>query len=198
MKKHKLNGYRGKIKTWKFFRAKKPNELWQLDLKGPFKVQGKKYWILVCIDDYSRFILMLKLFSHAPNIKEISKILLPIIEYFHPENILTDNNPFREDWKNWCIENKVNPLFAHPYYPQDKGKVERTIRNLAEEFVNLLSKFLQWLNGKLEEWKVWFNEKRFHRVLRIIQLNFLSSFEVYLTIRYNLKTYIFPCSSIRL
>ena len=176
LKKHKLNGYRSKIKTWKFFRVKKPNELWQLDLKGPFRVEGKKYWILVCIDDYSRFILMLKLFNHAPNIKEISQSLLPIIKYFHPENILTDNNPFREDWKNWCIENKVNPLFAHPYYPQDKGKVERTIRNLAEEFVNLLAKFPQWLNGKLEAWRVWFNEKRFHRGVKDYPANLFVQF----------------------
>ncbi|MBI2045489.1 hypothetical protein HYT23_05500, partial [Candidatus Pacearchaeota archaeon] len=46
----------------------------------------------------------------------------------------------------------------------DKGKVERTIRNLAEEFVDLFFVFPQWFNDKcIEEWKDWFNEKRFHR-----------------------------------
>ena len=36
---------------------KSPDELWQIDFKGPFSVGGKKYWFLVCIDDYSRFIV---------------------------------------------------------------------------------------------------------------------------------------------
>jgi len=34
LKKHRLNGYPIKHKTWKFFRAKKPNELWHVDLKN--------------------------------------------------------------------------------------------------------------------------------------------------------------------
>jgi len=53
-------------------------------------------------------------------------------------------------------------LHAHPYYPQDKGKVERTIRNVAEEFVYLLKKFPEWLDGKMDEYRRWFNNKRFH------------------------------------
>ena len=57
----------------------------------------------------------------------------------------------------------IKACFAHPYYPQDKGKVERTIRNLAEEFVNLLLKSPHWLAGKLSEWVSWFNNQRYHR-----------------------------------
>lgn len=164
LKKHKLNGYHSDEKTWKFFRAKKQNELWQVDLKE-FKFEGKKYFIFVVVDDYSRFILLLSLFDHCPTTNELTSVLQKLS--VKPENILADNGgQFREQWKNWCIENKIKPLFAHPYYPQDKGKVERTIRNLAEEFVNLLSKFKHWIDGKLEEWRIWFNEKRFHRGIK--------------------------------
>ena len=46
------------------FRAKEPDELWQIDFKGPFSVGGKKYWFLVCIDDYSRFIVSAEQFDH--------------------------------------------------------------------------------------------------------------------------------------
>lgn len=58
LKKHKLNGYfnRKRQKAWKFFRASCPNELWQLDMKE-FKFEGKKYYFIVCIDDYSRDLL---------------------------------------------------------------------------------------------------------------------------------------------
>ncbi|KCZ71941.1 integrase family protein [Candidatus Methanoperedens nitroreducens] len=45
----------------------------------------------------------------------------------------------KESWKKFLKIQGIEPLFAHPYYPQDKGRVERTIRNVAEEFVNLQS-----------------------------------------------------------
>lgn len=166
LRKHQINGYRRKSKSWKFFRAKESNELWQLDIKGPFKVEGKKYWILACIDDYSRYFLLLKLFDHAPTVKEIGSSLLLLVKKHRPKNILTDNNPFKKDWKKWCNEHKTKALFAHPYYPQDKGKIERAIRNLAEEFINILKKFPQWLKGKLEKWRIWYNNKRFHRGIK--------------------------------
>lgn len=160
LKKWKLNGYSKKYKTWKFFRAKYPNELWQLDLKE-FMFEGKKYHLLVLIDDYSRFLLKLYVFNHKPNIPEICQSIESLVEKYHPKSILTDNNPFKDNWKNWCLENGTKALFAHPYYPQDKGKVERTIRNVSEEFVYLLAQFPKWFNEKcLEEWRQWYNEKR--------------------------------------
>src|SRR3989344_3813436 len=94
LKKYKLNGYSSrKRKAWKFFRAKYANELWQLDLKQ-FKFEGKKYFFLVCIDDYSRFLLLIHQFDHSPNIEEISEAMKELVEKYHPEKILTDNNPF--------------------------------------------------------------------------------------------------------
>ena len=96
LKKVGVNGYFNKRrKAWKFFRAKCPNELWQLDLKR-FKLNGKKYELLVVIDDYSRYILKLHVFGHSPNIAEITQVIKPLIGKFHPENILTDNNPFAD------------------------------------------------------------------------------------------------------
>lgn len=161
LKNHKLNGYKKKFKFWKFFRAKFPNELWQLDLKK-FQFEGKKYELLVCIDDYSRFILLLKLFDKSPSIKEIEDAIKPLIEKHKPTKILTDNNPFKEDWDKFCRELECKAIFAHPYYPQDKGKVERSIRNVAEEFVDLLAKFPRWINN-IEDWRNWFNRDRYHR-----------------------------------
>lgn len=163
LRKHGLNGYKRKHKSWKFFRAKKPNELWQLDIKGPFIVQSKKYWFLVCIDDYSRYLLVAEQLTHMPSTDEVQTILLPYVRKHRPQSILTDNNPFKQQWDQWCKANNIQPLHAHPYYPQDKGKVEREIRNLTEEFVNLLRKFPQWLNGKIKKYRSWRNNKRFHR-----------------------------------
>jgi len=168
LKKHKLNGYKKKTKSWKFFRAEAPNILWQLDPKGPFTIQGVKYYWVICIDDYSRYTVMAKQFDHCPTIKEIWEALKPYIKKYHPKKILTDNNPFREKWDTLLKEAKVESLHAHPYYPQDKGKVERAIRNIAEEFIYLIKKFPEWLNGKLKEYICWYNEERYHAGIKTI------------------------------
>jgi transposase len=168
LKKHKLNGYRRKSKGWKFFRAKKPNELWQLDIKGPFRVEGKKYYFVICIDDYSRYLMLAEQLEHDPTVEEIEAMLLPYAKKYKPKNILTDNKPFKEEWDKWCRVHGIEPLHAHPYYPQDKGKVERGIRNLSEEFVYLLTKFPEWLNGKIKDYRHWFNHKRFHNGINSI------------------------------
>jgi len=101
LKKWGINGYKKKRgKSWKFFRAKCSNELWQVDLKE-FKFEGKKYYFFVCIDDYSRCLLLLELFEHCPTTKELTTAL----ENFgvKPKSILFDGGgQFKEQWKSWC------------------------------------------------------------------------------------------------
>jgi transposase-like protein len=161
LRKWGINGYyKKRKKAWKFFRAMYANELWQVDLKE-FKFQGKKYYLLVCIDDYSRYILCLHLFDHCPKTKDLTSSLEKL--KVKPEKILFDNGgQFQEQWKSWCISNGIEPKATHPYYPQDKGKVERTIRNVTEEFISHLSHFAMFFD-KFEEYRVWFNQKRYHR-----------------------------------
>lgn len=163
--RHHLNGYPAKQDNWKFFRAQRPDELWQLDIKGYFVVGGKKFWIVVCVDDYSRYLVLCELFDHQPATREITALLQRFISEKgrKPGKILTDHGgQFQMEWKGWCSDAGVEPLLAHPYYPQDKGKVERAIRNISEEFVKLLKRFPEWI-GRLAEYLPWYNEKRWHR-----------------------------------
>ena len=102
------------------------------------------------------------MFDHSPNIPEIREAIKNLIGKHHPEKILTDNNPFQNSWKEWCESVSVEAIFAHPYYPQDKGKVERTIRNITEELITHLSHFAMFFD-KFEEYRNWFNKKRYHR-----------------------------------
>jgi len=164
LEKHHLNGYLMRQDHWKFFRASRADELWQLDIKGPFTVAGRKFWIVVCIDDYSRYLIVCSLLDKYPATEDMKRLLDACIAAGRkPEKILTDRGcQFQEKWKGWCSRNGIEPLFAHPYYPQDKGKVERCIRNIADEFVKLLKKFPEWL-GRLAEYTQWYNERRLHR-----------------------------------
>ena len=160
--KNNQNGYQREFKRWKFFRASEPDELWQIDFKGPFTVGGTKYWFLVCIDDYSRFIISAEQFDHELTTAETVAVLEK--QNRLPKAILSDHgSQFKEQWKRWCSLHCVEAHFAHPSYPQDKGKVERCIQNLNREFVNHLRRFPDWLNGKLGEYRDWFNHFRFHR-----------------------------------
>jgi hypothetical protein len=165
--KHKINGYSQKRrKAWKFFRASCSNELWQLDMKE-FKFNGRKYYFIVCIDDYSRNLLCLRLLDHAPKIPEICQAIEGLVKKYHPKKILTDNNPFKDSWAYWCFEEGIEAVFAHPYYPQDKGKVERANRNIAEELINLIVIFKKLLGGEeIDKWRKWFNEERFNRGIK--------------------------------
>ena len=171
LKKHKLNGYKKKEHEWKFIHAKKPNELWQIDPKGPYTVQGKKYHSVIVIDDYSRYMVCIEQFDHVPTTEELFQVLLPHIKEHKPEKMLSDNGPqFKKKWKKLCKAHSIEPIFAHPYYPQDKGKVERAIRNVAEEFLNHLKMFPEWLHGTIKKYQKWYNEKRFHRGISTIPI----------------------------
>ena len=59
LKKHGRNGspYRRDRRDWKFFRAGSPNELWQMDIKGPFRIENQICYALIIIDDHSRYII---------------------------------------------------------------------------------------------------------------------------------------------
>ena len=161
LKAYGLNGYGREQKAWKFFRAKREDELWQLDIKGPFMVQGQKYWFPICVDDYSRYLLLCERFDHDLTTDELTGLLGKLPR--RPEKILTGNGgQFREKWKRWCEERGIEPLFIHPYYPRDQGKVERTKRNITEEFINPMKKFPDWL-GRIQEYRRWYNRYRFHR-----------------------------------
>ena len=112
LKEFNLNGYKKKHKKWKFFRASRPLELFQLDMKGPYMVQGKKFWWLVCLDDFSRVAIHAKKYDHAPSHKEIWESLLPNLKDRIPErmgqampkswNKLTAHPPLlaQRQWKN--------------------------------------------------------------------------------------------------
>jgi len=121
------NGYQSEFKRWKFFRAKCPDELWQIDFKGPFSVQGKKYWFLVCIDDFSRFIVCAQQFDHELTTAETASVLEK--QKRLPKAILSDHgSQFKEQWKSWCSMHGVEAHFAHPSYPRTKARLSGASR----------------------------------------------------------------------
>lgn len=165
LKEARINGSPyGKSHEWKYFRANRPDELWQIDIKGPVLLDGKRVRILVVLDDYSRYLVRLKIFDHDPTTKEVQATIDEIIaeKGRSPEKTLTDNgHQFRNTWDGGCENRKIESVHSHPHYPQDKGKVERVIRTLNEEFLRL-DRHIPAVSQYLDTFREWYNSERFH------------------------------------
>ena len=94
LKKHKRNGfpYKGGKKNWNYFRAKSPNDLWQMDVKGPFRIEGKKQYALIIIDDNSRYILHCNIYDRIKTEDVIHSLKETIEKYGRSKKILVDND----------------------------------------------------------------------------------------------------------
>jgi transposase-like protein len=179
LKKHKINGspYKKTKKDWKFFTATCPNELWQIDIKGPFLLDGERVKALVILDDYSRFILSVKLFKSITTDIVTQELNSCIETYNVPSSILSDNgSQFREQFSEWCTEPKreIEVVHAPPFYPQCKGKVERCIRTFNEEYIRL-DKVFENPQTLLEEYREWYNTERYHMGINNCPANIYST-----------------------
>lgn len=120
------------------YERSRPNELWHIDIKGPFfiHVEGAGYlktWIVGLVDDHSRFVLGLRIHPDAK--------LAPILEWLddcfelwgQPIELMSDNgSPFVR--------------FLPRLLPTGFGKrlAERRIRHLRTQIST------PWTNGKIE------------------------------------------------
>lgn len=175
LKKHKRNGspYKKNKRDWKFFRANGPNELWQIDIKGPFLIDGKRLNALLILDDYSRFLVSVQLFKSITTDIVTQTLNQCISTYNSPSKILSDNGPqFRETFEKRCSKprRKIDVVHAPPFYPQCKGKIERCIRNFNEEYIRL-DKVFEDISAFVKDYQEWYNNERFNSGINDIPVN---------------------------
>jgi len=163
LKKHNRNGYPpGGKREWKRFRADSPNDAWQMDIKGPFSMDGEKWRTLVLIDDFSSYMISNRHFPNIDTNDVISELNHHIQINGKPGKIITDKDPrFKETLLEWCADEGIDLVYTPPRYPQAKGKVERGIRNYKEEFL-VLDRMFERLGDLSEEYRNWYNNCRFH------------------------------------
>ena len=107
-----------------------------MDLCGPLKVQsrnGKKY-ILVIVDDYSRYTWTRFLRSKAETPEELVMFFKMIQTNLNQVSvgIISDHGTEFENSKldQFCMENGTSHDFSSPRTPQQNGVVERKNRTL--------------------------------------------------------------------
>jgi transposase InsO family protein len=127
------------------FERAEPNELWQLDFKGPFEVDRKKITPLTILDDHSRYLLA---FQSCPDhtMATAWNILWNVFgQVGLPQQILCDNAfnvraNFRPAGLSWFDSRLVRlgiiPSHGRPYHPQTQGKVEALHRSATRELLD--------------------------------------------------------------
>ena len=175
---HTSNQKQGYIR----FQRKKPNDLWQIDIAGVETVDYlKEVYLIALLDDCSRFIVAAQYFKeqNAPNVIKI--VRNAVITYGRPNEILADRGTqfknvlgeLATKYSKMLESLGIKPIFARPYHPQTKGKLERWFRTVKQMFLiearhrikNNPGCTLAEFRQMFEDWVKWYNTEKSHRSL---------------------------------
>lgn len=128
-------------KVMRFERAR-PNQLWQTDLfTFTLKRQNRRVYLIVFMDDASRFIVGHGLYASAVTAMVIEVLRKAIADHGLPEELLSDNGPQYVTWRGKSAFSRelekqgIKHIVATPRRPQTLGKVERFWGTLWREWL---------------------------------------------------------------
>ncbi|MCE9781220.1 IS481 family transposase [Shewanella algae] len=161
--------------NWQRFEHPHPNDLWQMDFKGPIDTKAGKAFALTVLDDHSRFSLGIQV-THGTTFEETKEHLSNVFQrYGLPYRMTMDNgspwgNPFGK-WSRftlWQLDHDIKVSHSRPYHPQTQGKDERFHRTLKEELLKRSSFETQGeLQRACDEWRHIYNHIRPHTALNL-------------------------------
>jgi putative transposase len=157
------------------FVATHAGELWQGDvMHGPsVRVGGRmrKVYLVSLMDDASRLIAHCA-FCTGETALDIEGVLKQaVLKRGLPKRILIDNGPaYRADsLQGICARLRINLIYAQPYQPEAKGKIERWHRTVRDQFLGELELEamgdLDELNARLWVWVEQLYHQRVHGAL---------------------------------
>lgn len=131
---HLIRARRTAQAATKRFERNLPNELWQMDFKGPGGGKGAPVGPLSILDDHSRFVLALEQLGST----QLAGVQRTVRQTFEqcglPDAMLMDhgtpwwngNSPWgMTELSVWIMRQGVRVLFSGIGHPQTQGKVER-------------------------------------------------------------------------
>lgn len=163
-----------KHRAFQRFERAAPNELWQMDFKGEFKLPHGRCYPLTILDDHSRFAIALE--ACARNTRNITQAAL--IKVFRlyglPEQITCDNgSPWGSRGRYyftglgvWLLRLGIRVSHSRPHHPQTQGKDERFHRTIQAEVLRyqVADTLAQW-QLIFDQWRVVYNTERPHEAL---------------------------------
>ncbi len=127
------------------FQREKPNQLWQMDFKGEYRLPGGACYPLSIIDDHSRYSIGL-IGLRSTNSEQVTRHLINcFVEFGLPDAMLMDHGApwyatsHPDGMSRITVmlrQQGIQPIFSGVGHPQTQGKVER--------FHRTLSHYLKW------------------------------------------------------
>lgn len=138
-------------KDFERFVRQYPNELWQMDYKGWFRMlNNQQCHPLTITDDHSRFNICLEACKNQQELTVKNALINVFRKYGLPCMLLADNGTpwgaagndpgegirYYTTIEKWLIELNIKLIHGRPYHPQTQGKEERFHKTLKQELIN--------------------------------------------------------------
>ncbi len=157
------------------FERSEPNQLWQMDFKGP-KGWDQPVGPLSILDDHSRYAVALE-DTGSTQARGVQAVLEGVFrEHGVPDEMLMDHgtpwfNPQgRQGWSQftvWLLDQDVRLLFSGYRHPQTQGKVERFHRSLTAALLRRGTPPDGERQGWLDQFRHEYNCERPHEALQM-------------------------------
>ncbi len=144
----RANGYKGRgrrkeaMKESQRFEARRPLELGQIDILE-FYINKVKVYLLLLVDDFSRFILGWRLETETSIDGVIAMVQQAIDRYGKMEEILSDRGFVFYSWRGgnrferFLEVSGIHHTHARPHHPQTLGKVEAANKQVQKELIRV-------------------------------------------------------------
>jgi transposase InsO family protein len=157
------------------FERARPNELWQIDHKGPVEVERRKLTPFTVVDDHSRYCLSFRPCDDKTMAGAFAILWDVFADAGLPEAILSDNAfntpgiaaPGLSWFDSRLIRLGIRPAHGRPYHPQTQGKCERLHGSAVREFIcfNARRDRRDHFDEDAEHWRGVYNTRRPHEAL---------------------------------
>jgi transposase InsO family protein len=156
------------------FERRGPNDLWQIDFKGPLEIARKPMHPLTIIDDHSRYLLPLKVLPDHTMKRVWQQLWTTFAQVGLPASILCDNEfattwavPKTISWFDSCLLRlDIKPIHGRPYHPQTQGKVERIHATFERElYPAARTDCVEHFQHDAEHWRRIYNTVRPHEAV---------------------------------
>jgi transposase InsO family protein len=154
-----------------------PNELWQIDTKGKYRLTDGQCHALCMVDDHSRYAVGVYALPTLTMEQAHPCIVNSFLKYGLPEAMLMDHGSLwwaaSNGWGlTWLsvrlIEQGIRLLYGRISHPQTQGKVERLHRTLGEALRHrgVPQKFAAW-PAAVAEFQNTYNNRRPHEAIEM-------------------------------
>lgn len=157
------------------FEREQPNELWQMDFKGHFRIEDGLCHPLTVLDDHSRFLVGLQACSNQTWHTVQDQLTRVFSQYGLPDCMLMDNgSPWGDDQYSpytiltaWLMRLGIAVVHGRPYHPQTQGKDERLHRTFQIEVLDQVKlSTLADCQSRFNLWRDFYNHERPHQALQ--------------------------------